>query len=203
VEASAVKKPPSQRPERQGGKHLLEVGKPYHPDRKMWPQGNQFSYRGRELVLVLFFDQPTPAEVQAVRHGMADFGLYDADDLVVLCYRFHHDQGGVPWSDAPYHIGLVPQGERIIPPDPATLTPESRAVLHIILVNATGGQIRALRQVSLSPEFTARLFGAIRAQASRPFDSRQYGSRLRSLNFQFPTSDLLVAVCSVRCEGGA
>jgi hypothetical protein len=183
--------------------HRLEVGKPYNPDRKMWPEGNQFNYRSGELELVLFFDQPTPAEIRAVKTGRADFGLYDADGLVVLCYRFWHDLGGVPWSDAPYHIGLVPQAERIAPPDPSTLTAETRALLQIILVNATGGQIRALRMVSLSPEFTARLFGVIRAQASRPFDSRQYDSLLKSLSFQFPTSDHLVDACSVRCEGGA
>ena len=53
--------------------HRLEVGKPYHPDRKMWPQTPQFNYRGGECELVLFFDQPTPAEVRAVKEGRSEF----------------------------------------------------------------------------------------------------------------------------------
>ncbi len=147
-----MKRPPSQRPERQGPGHRLEVGKPYHPDRKIWPQGPQFNYRGGELEL--FFDQPTPEEVRAVKEGRAEFALYDHDGLIVLYYRFADPRGGVPWSDAPYHYHLVPEPERIPPPDPSKLSPEARAILHVILVNATGGQIRALRQLSLSTELT-------------------------------------------------
>jgi hypothetical protein len=85
-----MKKPPSQRPERQGP-HLHSVGSPYHPDRKMWPDGAQFNYRGGDLELVLFLNQPTPSQVKAVKTGRADFGLYDADGLAVLFYRFRHD----------------------------------------------------------------------------------------------------------------
>jgi hypothetical protein len=211
--AANVKEPPSQRPERQGP-HLYSVGSPYHPDRKMWPDGAQFNYRDGDLELALFPDQPTPSEVKAVKTGRADFGLYDADGLAVLLYRFghdqggvpyrfRHDQGGVPWSDVPYHFGLVSKAEQVLPPDPGQLTPETRALLHVILVNASGGQIQALRTVSLSPEFTARLFGAIRAQASGPFDSRAYHSQLKALHYQYPSSSQLAEACSVRCEGGA
>ena len=91
----------------------------------------------------------------------------------MLCYRFQHPAGGIPWSDAPSHYHLVPQAERIPPPEPGQLTPESRALLEVILVNATGGQIRAMRQLSLSPEFTRAMFRAIAHQAARPFDSRK------------------------------
>jgi hypothetical protein len=198
-----MKKPPSQRPERQPGPgHLYIVGQPYHPDRKMWPQTPQFNYRGGECELLLFFGQPTPAEVRAVKEGRSEFALYDRDGLVVLCYRFVDPRGGVPWSDAPYHYHLVPEAQRIPPPDPRQLSPESRAVLHVILVNATGGEIRALKLVSLSLEFTQAMFRAIAHQAVRPFDSRKYDADLEALYFQFPVSDLLAEACSVRCEGG-
>jgi hypothetical protein len=156
------KKLPSQRPKRQGP-HTYAVGAPYHrvvsvsPGRKIWPQRAQFNYRGGEPELVLFVDQPTLIEMQAVKTGWADFALSDADGLAVLCYRFRHDQGRVPWSDAPYYFGLVSKAEQMLPPDPGQLTPETRALLHVILVNATGGQIQALRAVTLSPTFTAWL----------------------------------------------
>jgi hypothetical protein len=143
-----------------------------------------------------------PARIDPGSSGRADSGLYDADGLVLLC-RFYHDMGGALWSNAQYHIGLGPQSERTTPPDPATLTSETWDVQQVILVNATGDQVRARRIVSLSPEFTARLYGLIRAQASRPFHSRQYDSLLKSINFRYHTSDKLVEVCSVRCEGGA
>jgi hypothetical protein len=115
---------------------------------------------------------------------------------VSICY-------GKAWSDAPYHYQLVPERDRIAPPDPGKLSPESRAILHIVLVNATGGQIRALRAVSLSPEFTRGLFSAIGHQAAGPFDAQRYDSQLKALYLQFPTADQLAGACSIRCEGGA
>jgi hypothetical protein len=36
------KLPPSQRPERQGPMHRLEVGKPYDPARRSWPEGADY-----------------------------------------------------------------------------------------------------------------------------------------------------------------
>jgi hypothetical protein len=186
-----MKKPPSRLPERQGGLHRYEVGKLYHPDRKIWPQGNQFNYRGGECELILFFDCPTPAEVDAVKSGLPEFGLYVRDGLVVLCYRFVHPKEGAPWSDAPYHYHLVPERDRIPPPDPDQLSAESRAILHIVLVNATGGQIRALRAVSLSPEFTRSLFSVIGHQAAGHWDARRYDSQLKAPYFQLPTADRL------------
>ena len=183
--------------------HPYQVGQPYHPDREMWPQAPQFNYRGGACELVLFFDQPTPAEVVAVESGRAEFALYDRAGLAVLSYRFVHPQGGIPWSDAPYHYQLVPERERIPPPDPRALSLESRALLDVIQVDALGGQIRALRRVSLSPEFARSLFRAIGHQASRPFDSRRYEAGLKALYDQFPSSDQLAAACQVRCVGGA
>jgi hypothetical protein len=78
--------------------------------------------------------------------GVDDAVDYDRSrlsGLVVLLYRFRHDQGGVPWSDATYQYHLVPEAQRVPPSDPRTLTPETRALLHIILANATGGEILA------------------------------------------------------------
>jgi hypothetical protein len=102
---------------------VYEVGKPYRPDREIWPLGAQFNYRGGVLELVLFLDQPTPRQVEAVKTGTAGFGLYDERGLVVLMYYFLHDQGGVPWSVAPYQYHLVPEAQRVPPPDPDRLTP--------------------------------------------------------------------------------
>jgi hypothetical protein len=48
----------------------------------MWPQTPQFNYRGGQLELVLFFDQPAPAEVLAVKEDRSEFALYDHDGLV-------------------------------------------------------------------------------------------------------------------------
>jgi hypothetical protein len=154
-----------------------------------------------ELELTLFMDRPTPAETRAIRKGRSEFALYDCDDLVVLSYRFIGALTTIPWSDAPYQWHLVPPVKWTDPPAPETLTAESRVPLFVVLVNAIGGLIEAQKVVTLSPEFTRRLFAAIRTQASRPYDPAVYDRSLKSLYSKY-TSYQLVEASAVRCNGG-
>jgi len=182
--------------------HLYAVGKPYHPDRKVWPQANQLHWMSGELDLVLFFDRPSRHEIEAVRSGRSQFALYDADGLVLLSYHFDGKRAAVPWSDAPYQWHLVPIQDRVPPPADTAITPETRVGLHVVLVDAMGGLIEAMRFVTPSPAFTRALFAAIRTQSERPYSRETYDRSLKTLYERY-TSEQLVDASSVRCEGGA
>lgn len=178
--------------------HRYEVGQPYHPSRRAWPEGAQYNYRQGQHELVLFFRSPTAREIEAVRHGQAEFGLYAHDDLLVLLYRFG---AGVPWSDAPYSWHLLDPQERILPGPTGLVEPHD--LMHIILVDAQSGTIRALRAVTFSPAFTTVIRSAIRAQATRPFDAARYDQALRQLYQRYPTTETLLAAANARTRGGA
>ena len=181
--------------------HALSVGKPYIPGRSRWPEVGEYNYRAGANELRIFWGAPTASEVESVRKGPALFGLYTQGDLLILCYRF----GSLPWSDAPYSIHLlepagVPPEDRV-PPDPASLTPESRALLDVVLIDAGSGIVRALRTVTFSPEFTGALYYAIAAQARMPFDKSEYDESIERVYRTYPT-DRLAAACQVQCKGG-
>jgi hypothetical protein len=212
--------------------HAYEVGKPYHPGRREWPECSEFNYRGGECELKIFFRSPTPREIEAVQAGRSEFALFHQGDQIILCYRFDaadRPGAGVPWSDAPYSFHRladsgVPEAERALPPDPKAFldrlaaagkdawkagrlpgeefTCDSRALLQILLIDAATGIIRCLRAVTLSPEFTRALFGAIRDQAARPWDRAAYERALKSIT-DHHTSEQLAGLASVRCQGGA
>jgi len=63
---------------------------------------------------------------------------------------------------------MQPAHYRVIPP--LELSPETRALLWVTLVGAYDGIIHAQRGMTLAPEFTRFLNGAIRAQACMPFN---------------------------------
>jgi hypothetical protein len=119
----------------------------------------------------LFFHQPKPIEVQAVKQGKATFGLVVKDDLIVLVFKF----GSIPWSDASYTWHRVPADERTLPKSPDELRSEERATVTVFLVDADTGILLAIRQVSLSHDFTVQLHQAIRDQASRPTPTHMMG----------------------------
>lgn len=177
--------------------HEYRVGQRYHLARGTWPEGAQYNYRQGQHELLLFFKWPTAREIEAVRVRDAEFGVYAHEDLVVLLYQFG---SGVRWSDAPYSWHLVPAEQRNLPPVPDE---EERAFLHVILVDASTGVIRAMRAVTFSPAFTRVLHAAIRDQAARPFDAARYDQALKRLYRQYPTTETLLAAANARTRGGA
>ncbi len=183
--------------------HEYAVGKPYIPGRRRWPEAEEYNYRSGQHELRLFWRRPSLAEVDAVRHGPAEFALFvepsiEACELLLFCYHF---AVGTGWGSAPYTWHLVPPDQRTLPEPEATA--ETRALLHVILVDADTGLVRALRVLTLAPAFTAALHAAIRAQTARPFDERAYDARWAAHKERYKTDEAVVAVAVARCAGGA
>jgi len=175
---------------------MYVVGQPYVPGRTQWLETVDYHYRVGGHELRLFFESPSPTEVAAVSEGRGEFALYAEDDVIFLGYRFEP----LGWSDQPFSWHLVPEDERILPPEDH---PEARAMLFVILVDALTGLVRAMRALTFSPAFTRALHGAIRAQAARPWPGNdEYARQLRALYGRLGSSDALAAQAQARCVGG-
>lgn len=115
--------------------HAYQVGRPYHPGRRSWPEQAQYNYRAGGHELVLFLTRPSSREVRAVTRVSAEFALHVASDgdPIVLLYRFsNQDSSGLPWSDAPYSWHLVPQEERTLATAWAFGQPSSANPAHVL-----------------------------------------------------------------------
>lgn len=173
---------------------LVEVGQLYHPERTSWPERGVYEFRCGAHELLLFYNAPTAAEIAAVRRAPAEFKLYCTDDLIVFLYRIGD---ALPWSDAPYSWHLTNAADRVLPPQAG-----GHALLHIILVDATTGIVRAQRALTFSPTFTAALRNAIQEQAGRAWDAAAYDRRLRSLYAKYTTTQALLRVAQHSTHGG-
>lgn len=163
--------------------HKYEVGKLY-TDRTRWPELAQYNYRGGEHELVLFLNKPTSAEIHAIQKEQAELALFVERSLIIMLYRFGR---GLPWSDAPYSIHLVPREQRTTPPDVGT---NDHALLHIILVDGSNGIIRALRVISMPPDFTQTLHRSIQKQSQTSFTRANYNGELETLFASYSSADL-------------
>lgn len=184
---------------------ILKVGELYNPNRRRWPEGAQFQYRGGQAELVLFYPDPSRHEIEAVRKGSSEFGLVVEPPLVVLLYTFGAAKG-IPWCDAPfsYHrLKAARPTEAVLPPAWEEGSPETRAILQVLLVDASSGILRAMRAVSLSPEFTRTLHRAIWEQAHREEGPGEFDRALNDLYTRFPTSERLLTTAVARTTGGA
>jgi hypothetical protein len=171
------------------------VGTLYNANRTRWEEGTEYNYRSNTHEIRLFFKQPKPIEVESVKQGEATFGLMVSGDVILLAFKF----GAIPWSDASYTWHRVPAAERTLPPGEMRL--EERQLLTVFLINADTGILLAIRQVSLSHDFTVALHQAIREQSRKPFDQVLFDRQLRKLYSQYHSQDLY-KLASVRCKGG-
>jgi hypothetical protein len=175
---------------------LLAVGKPYHPGRQAWPDGTDYDYRSGEHELRIFLADPMAKEVAAVESGPVEFGMFAEPEGLFVVTRF----GRTLSFDCSYQWHRVDPAERVLPPPHEETSPALRALVSIILVDATTGIVRALRAVSYSPEFTRAIHRAIAGQAAAPFDAPAHERWADERHAC--TTDQLWDRCTIRCRGG-
>lgn len=175
-----------------------EVGKPYNPRVKQWPETVKYNFRGGQHELVLFFANCSDQEREAIGVGPVEFAVNSAASPDVLFFLYRFPAAQISWSDAPFAFGRLPADQRVLPP---ALGPGQRMLLNIILVEATNGIILRLRAVSLSPHFTQVLNDAIIAQAARPYSDQTYDAEINRVYALHKTSSALLSG-AVRTHGG-
>ena len=173
--------------------YRYEVGKIYHAGKTRWQDGTDFNYRASSLELRMFFSRLTHSDIRAIKNGRCTFAFAVIDGIIFFLFEFGK---ACTWSDNSYSIHLVPEYERTIPP---TLHDHESALLHIILVEATTGIIVALRVISLSYDFSTKLFDAIREQATQPFDRNEHDRKLASIYARYPTVESMVKLSQATC----
>ena len=175
---------------------LYRVGELFCRGRKTWPEGGQFTYSPGGLELTVFFSDIREDVVNEVRRGEVELALIVELPLIVVTYRFGQS---IPWNDVPYSWHLQPVSWRVVPSVERSL--ESRALLWITLVGAEDGIIHAQRGVTLSPNFTRLLHGAIRTQALMAFDPEECTSAISKVFLNYPTTVERIALAEARTMG--
>jgi len=178
--------------------YKLEVGKPYQPGRRRWPEGVDYNWRSGGHELRLFLGGATRHEVEAVRSGPVQFGFFAEPEGLFLIARF-----GTRLSfDCSYNWHRLSADDRTLPPPSEETSPKLRAILTIILVEATSGVVLALRGVTFSPEFTRAIDRSIADQAAGPYDPAGHREWADGMTARLST-DQRWERCTMRCPGGA
>lgn len=159
---------------------IQQVGGMY-ATRTVWPELAQYNYRSGKHELTIFLNNPTHEEIQDVAMGDSAFALFADQGLIVLTYTFGN---AIPWSDAPYSIHLLPESDRKLAVDGQSAT------MHVVLVDASTGIIKALRLVSMPSEFSMALHNSINQQAAQSFDPRAYDRHLEELYAKYSPADI-------------
>ena len=175
---------------------LYRVGEPFQRGRRQWPVGTQYTYGYNGHELMMFVSEIDERHIQDVKHGEAEFAVIVNLPVLVFAYRFGQS---IPWSDGLYCWHMQPARSRVAPR--RELSPETRALLWVTLVGAHDGMIYAQRGMTLAPEFTRVLNGAIHAQACMPFDPDSCMEVVSNFLVAHPHTDERVTLAQARTIG--
>jgi hypothetical protein len=183
---------------------LLTVGQPYDPGRRMWPEGADYNFRAGAHELRIFLTRATAAEVAAAQEGKIDFGLLiDLPELYIVSRFFdpRDPTRRVMAFDCSYSIHRVVKEERTPPPPSEEISPDLRALVVVVLVEATNEVVLVLRTMSYSPEFTRVFHRAIADQLALPYDKTAHEREAVAKVQSFDTYQLW-DLCQFHCTGG-
>jgi hypothetical protein len=179
----------------------IAVGQPYPSDVR-WPDGAcHIGITRRGVDFTLAFAHPKAHEVKAFQQGNAEFALVPGRHHMMWAYKFSdprdsNPKHGIPWSDQPweYHRQAA-AGD--------TAAPTSRGgsfQMHLTLVDAATGIVKALRMVSPPVEFADALRDAVEAQAAVPYDPAAAGREIEAVYARYASSRDLVLMAEARFE---
>lgn len=161
-----------------------QVGETYSPEHKRYDEGARYAYQNEAHDLVLFWANPSQAEIEGLRGQPVEVGLYNHGPAAFLLYKI---QNVCEWSDVAFNIQLVPEAERALPAEP----PGERARLRITLVNADNGIVQAKRLVSLDRVMTQALRHTMQEQADQAFNRLLYDAAVQEAHGRFPDGDAM------------
>lgn len=167
--------------------HAYRVGDLYHIGRTQWPEGAEYNYRGGGHELLLRYGNLTPSETTSITRRPAELGALASGPILFFLYKFSIDSD---WSDCPYSWHLVKAARPDEATEPPPLEENERALLSIVLIEATTGVIAGLRAVSLSINLSRYLHQSIADQIAQPFDPLAYDRALADVYRTTPTVDL-------------
>ncbi len=169
---------------------VYKVGELLQEGITRYQEGMKFDFLQDGPVLLIFFNNPTTAEIEAIRSGKLEIGLYERDSVIFILTKFQGQQ----WMDAPYSIHMSKPFEF------QELSYGMGFGLNILLTDAATGVLRAIRLVGLPTAFSQKLRYAMERQKEQPFDIDKYNKKINEIFGNYSTDGLAIRAEKIRIK---
>ena len=157
------------------------------------PEGVQFDMDDSGATMIVFFNRPDQNEIAQFKAGK-DFEIRftELSNVIMITTKI----GNLNWMDAPYNVHLSRNLEKYTLPNE-----EFGLALTLMLVDADSGEIKTMRLMGLSTNFTRKFFGAAMDQKITVFDKDEYQRRVQNIYAKYDTNKIVKmsnAYCKIR-----
>lgn len=158
---------------------ILEVGKPFKEGVAHYMEGVHFDFTDAGANLVMYYESPTEAEVEAITKGKVQYGYFMKNEVILLFFKF----GNEAWVDAPYNVHFSKNLFRL-----QEVGENKGYAVNIYLVDARTGILRGMRLISFSTRMSKMLRADILKQNELPWSNFEHSlSKL----YQYTTNQLV------------
>ncbi len=147
------------------------------------PECVQFDIDDSGAIMLVFFDRPTQNEIDQFKADKNfEIRFIELSDVIMITAKI----GNLNWIDAPYNAHLSKNLSKFTLPNE-----EEGLALTLILVDAHSGEIKSIRLMGLSTNFTRKLFGSAMEQKINEFDKNKYDEKIRSIYAKYNTGTIV------------
>lgn len=133
--------------------------------------------------MLVFFKDPTSDEIQQFSAGTNfEIRFTELYGVIMITVKI----GSLNWMDAPYTPHLSHNLTNY-----EFSTKNQGLALTLFLIDANSGEVKHIRLLGLSEEFTKRLFNLIVAHKAKTFSQTEYASSLRRIFTTYLTSEIV------------
>lgn len=146
-------------------------------------EGAIFDVEDQGASLIVFFNNPTEEEEEQFKSGHRfEIRFTELYGVIMMTFKI----GNLSWMDAPYSPHLSKNLTRFVLP-----SEEQGLGLTLMLVDAVTGEIKSIRLIGLSTNFTEKFFGLLMEQKTKEFNVTEYNNSLNKIYSIYPTNKIV------------
>ena len=149
---------------------------------KNHPEVPIFDLADGRAVLLVFFKHPSTDEIEQFRNGKNfEIRFTELGGIIMVSVKI----GTLKWMDMPYSPHLSENLTNFQVPGYGGLA------LTLVLADAITGEIKSIRMLVLSENFTRRLLDAAKAKKQEDFDIETYKAAVLKINSRYTTKEIV------------
>lgn len=146
-------------------------------------EGVLFDVSDEGASLIVFFRNPEKEETEQFKSGHRfEIRFVEIYGIIMMTFKI----GNLNWMDAPYSPHLSKNLTKFTFPN------ENQGLgLTLVFVDAATGEIKSVRLIGLSTNFTKKFFGLLMEHKMKDFNIVEYNNSLNKIYSIYPTNKIV------------
>lgn len=152
--------------------------------------GARFDMTDEGALMTILLNKPTQEEIKDIKGGKLQFGMFVKNNVIFILSKF----GGMQWMDSPYHVALSPNLNTL-----GEIEEGQGYGCNIVLADSSTGEIKVLRLIGFSTQFSRKLKSNIELQKKQDLNRVDYDVEIATIMMNYSVPQM-VKFSEINCR---